>query len=256
VAGGFATEAMGSVGTVRYGSKDYRSVMTGFPRTRQTPAMTDALARRRRTPTQERARDTVDAICAAAATIIEDGGITSLTTNAVAMRAGVSITSVYAYFPDKWAIVHELFERFEQLRAEALVGIFADFATADDWAPIIDETWRRMARFRIDVRGGVALRQALHGNPRLAALDFEGSVRTAQRFADSMRERRPDLAPVDAYRASWTVTLAAGALIDDAVRDGTVSAERLGEGLRMIKTHLASYLDAPLPANGGDRAGP
>jgi len=90
----------------------------------------------------------VEAICTAAAAIIQEGGLPSLTTNAVAKRAGVSITAVYAYFPDKWAIVHELFERFERLRAEALVGLFEDFDTVEDWVPVIDETWDRMARFR------------------------------------------------------------------------------------------------------------
>ena len=147
---------------------------------RHNGSVTDlGLARRRRRPTQERARATVDAICAAASEIIEEGGITTLTTNAVARRAGVSITAVYAYFPDKWAIVHELFDRFEQARAEELAGLYEAFVTSDDWAAVIDGLWDRMARFRIETPGGVALRLAMLGSPRLADLDREGSVRAA-----------------------------------------------------------------------------
>jgi AcrR family transcriptional regulator len=201
------------------------------------------LTRRRRTPSQERSRVTVDAICAAAAAIIEEDGIASLTTNAVARRAGVSITAVYAYFPDKWAIVHELFARFERLRAEALAGLFVDFATIEDWAPVIDRTWDRMARFRVEVPGGVALRKALYSEPRLAALEYEGSVASAKLFSRAMLARRPALDPEQAYRAAWAVALTAGVLLDDAVRSGEVDWEQLAEGKRIVKLYVASFLD-------------
>jgi AcrR family transcriptional regulator len=203
----------------------------------------DTPAGRRRTPTQERSRETVEAICAAAAALVEEDGIGALTTNAVARRAGVSITAVYAYFSDKWAIVHELSRRFEEMRSAALDGLLEEFATAPDWAPEVDRIWDAMATFRADVPGAMALRLALNSQPQLAALDFEGSVRSATGFARVMCARRPDLDPDDAYRAAWAVSLAAGVLIDDAVRDGTVDWDRLAEGKRMIKMHLAPYLD-------------
>jgi AcrR family transcriptional regulator len=203
----------------------------------------DSAPGRRRTPSQERSRETVEAICAAASAIIQEDGIAALTTNAVAKRAGVSITAVYAYFEDKWSIVHELFERFERLRAKALEGFYADFAAAEHWAPCIDRTWDRMARFRAEVPGGAALRAATYSNPRLAELDFQGSVRSAETFAEAMCTRRPSLARDVAYRASWTISLTAGVLLDDAVRDGTVDWERLAEGKRLIKSYLATYLD-------------
>jgi AcrR family transcriptional regulator len=152
---------------------------------------------------------------------------------------------VYAYFPDKWAIVHELFERFERLRAEALVGIFADFDTVEDWEPVIDETWARMAQFRVEVPGAVALRRALYSQPRLAELDLEGSERSTEMFADAMRRRRPELSPEAARRAAWAVSLIAGVLIDDAVRDGEIDWDRLHEGTSVLKLYLARYLDQP-----------
>ena len=200
------------------------------------------LARRRRRPTQERAHATVDAICAAASEMIEEGGITTLTTNEVARRAGVSITAVYAYFPDKWAIVQELFDRFERARAAELGDLYESFVSSDDWAGVIDEMWDRMARFRIETSAGVALRQAMLGSPRLADLDRDGSVRAATGFAAAICGRNPTLDPEDAYRAAWAISLAAGPLIDDAVRDGQVARTRLDEGKRMIIGHLEPLL--------------
>jgi AcrR family transcriptional regulator len=214
------------------------------------------LARRRRRPTQQRALDTVDAICAAAAEMIEEGGITTLTTNEVARRAGVSITAVYAYFPDKWAIVHELFDRFERARAAELGELYEVFVASDDWAGVIDELWDRMARFRIETAAGVALRRAMLSSPRLADLDRDGSVRAATAFAAAICARNPAVHHEDAYRAAWVISLAAGPLIDDSVRDGTVAQDRLDEGKRMIIRHLepllgrAKTMPAQRPARG------
>jgi AcrR family transcriptional regulator len=65
----------------------------------------------RRKPRQERARDTVEAILEAAAQVFERHGYAAGTTNRIAERAGVSIGSLYQYFPNKDAIVMELARR-------------------------------------------------------------------------------------------------------------------------------------------------
>jgi AcrR family transcriptional regulator len=199
-------------------------------------------ARRRRTPTQERARATVDAICAAAAALIQEGGFPALTTNAVARRAGVSITAVYAYFPDKWAIAHELFERFEQARGAELTGLYEEFTTSDDWADVVNRLWDRMAQFRIETPAGVALRQAMLVSPPLAELDRQGSIRAAKAFSAAVLDRNPDADPDEAYRAAWSISLAAGPLIDEAVREGTLDQAQLDNGKRMIIRHLEPLL--------------
>lgn len=64
----------------------------------------------RKAPTQARSKSTVDAIVRAAAHILRTRGWEALTTNAVAKRAGVSIGSLYQYFPSKEAIVAALGE--------------------------------------------------------------------------------------------------------------------------------------------------
>src|SRR5262245_13845859 len=59
----------------------------------------------RRKPTQARARATMETIFEATARIIERDGITALNTNRIAERAGVSIGTLYEYFPNKDAIL-------------------------------------------------------------------------------------------------------------------------------------------------------
>jgi AcrR family transcriptional regulator len=59
----------------------------------------------RKRPRQERSRATVDAILAATARVLVRHGYDDLTTNGVAIAAGVSIGSLYQYFPNKTSMV-------------------------------------------------------------------------------------------------------------------------------------------------------
>jgi AcrR family transcriptional regulator len=65
----------------------------------------------RKEPRQERARATVEAIVEAAARILDRQGWARFTTNAVAEMAGVSIGSLYQYFPNKLALVETILRR-------------------------------------------------------------------------------------------------------------------------------------------------
>jgi AcrR family transcriptional regulator len=65
----------------------------------------------RKEPRQERARATVEAIVEAAARILDRQGWGRFTTNAVAEMAGVSIGSLYQYFPNKLALVETILRR-------------------------------------------------------------------------------------------------------------------------------------------------
>jgi AcrR family transcriptional regulator len=85
----------------------------------------DKLAKnQRRTPSQARSRATVEAILEASARILRRKGAGALTTNRIAEVAGVSVGTLYGYFPDKGAIMLALARRMlrqgERAMAEAL----------------------------------------------------------------------------------------------------------------------------------------
>ena len=65
----------------------------------------------RKSPLQARSAQTVEIILEAAARILETKGLIACTTNAVAARAGVSIGSLYQYFPNRDALTVALIER-------------------------------------------------------------------------------------------------------------------------------------------------
>ena len=65
----------------------------------------------RKRPLQQRSRDMVATLVDAAARVIVERGLDNLTTNHVAAVAGVSVGSLYQYFPDKDALVEALLQR-------------------------------------------------------------------------------------------------------------------------------------------------
>lgn len=80
----------------------------------------------RQAPKQERARASMDFILDAATQVLEREGEAGFNTNAVAERAGVSIGTLYRYFPDKQAILRAMGMRetlaFRKVVALAMEG--------------------------------------------------------------------------------------------------------------------------------------
>ena len=93
-----------------------------------TAATPQIIVTPRKKPLQSRSRATVDAVLTAAAHILEERGLSAFNTNAVAERAGVSIGSLYQYFPSKDAILVALME-------QSLTMFSEDLSDAIDGAP-------------------------------------------------------------------------------------------------------------------------
>ena len=112
-----------------------RFEMAGAPRKKATK-------RPVRTARQARSKATVDAIIEAATRILAETGWAALNTNAIAARAGVSVGSVYEYFPNKQAILDVIMDRHleagEALLAEAaseIRGPVAPDRVVEAWFP-------------------------------------------------------------------------------------------------------------------------
>jgi len=78
----------------------------------------------RRRPRQARSHAIVEAIYDACERILVSEGPAALNTNRIAEVAGVNVASVYRYFPNKEAIVAELYERHLAAYAELLDGLY------------------------------------------------------------------------------------------------------------------------------------
>ncbi len=83
----------------------------------------------RKQPAQRRSHHTVDRILDAAAHVFAERGYTATTTNHVATEAGVSIGSLYQYFPNKDALLGALEERHLRSAKIAVDTLTSDWRT-------------------------------------------------------------------------------------------------------------------------------
>ncbi len=81
----------------------------------------------------------VETILEAAARVFESLGLEGATTNAIAERAGVSIGSLYQYFPSKLAIVHALIDRYQQELREVWDQVLAPGHASRPVDELVDE---------------------------------------------------------------------------------------------------------------------
>lgn len=78
--------------------------------------VSDSAHRMRKQPRQARSRDTVAVIIEAGARVLASKGWSGFNTNDVAAAAGVSIGSIYQYFPNKLALVEAIkFRHFDEV---------------------------------------------------------------------------------------------------------------------------------------------
>jgi AcrR family transcriptional regulator len=100
----------------------------------------------RKLPSQDRSRFTIEAILDATAQLLDAGPFSGVTTNHIAQRAGVSIGTLYQYFPNKSAVLTALADRGRQARVEE---VMRQLATVE--AGTIEDVTRQIIRMLITV---------------------------------------------------------------------------------------------------------
>jgi len=111
----------------------------------------------RRQPQQARSSDLVAAILEAALQVLAKEGVHRFTTTRVAERAGVSVGSVYQYFPNKASILFRLQSDEWRQTTELLCAILEDVAT-----PPLDRLRRLVHAFVRSECEEAGMRTALH----------------------------------------------------------------------------------------------
>jgi len=124
----------------------------------------------RKNPVQARAYQTLDDILEATAQLLETGRGSGLNTNLVAERAGVSIGTLYYYFPNKVSLLRSLALREVDRQEKLFLAAIA--AARSDGAPAVVRAIVREAL--TPLKGRRELRRRLIGHD-----GFDPSVRSA-----------------------------------------------------------------------------
>lgn len=162
----------------------------------------------RRHPRQERSKQTVDDILEATAQVLKQVGVRGTTTERIADRAGLSVGSMYQYFPNKIAIYESLMMR----HFERLANVAFSLAQQLTNAPAA-EFPRLMAAIllateRDDPQLSALLHQLACAHPSVAAVEMEHSRMLEMAMTTLLRDKRA----TPGFRADMNPEIAASVL--------------------------------------------
>ena len=195
-----------------------------------------------RAPVQQRSRARLELLAGVAAALIAVRGSDAMRMSDVAQRAGVSIGSLYQYFPDKAAILRTLAERYN---AEGRACIEAELAGAQD-LPGLREAFGRLidtyyALFLAEpvIRDIWSGAQSIKG---LRELELENSRANAELLAAAMARVRPD-----ASRAELALSAFLVMDLGEAAMRLAISVDR-AEGDALVEAYKRMALREIAPA--------
>jgi AcrR family transcriptional regulator len=184
----------------------------------------------RKLPVQERSRVTVDALLEATARILVKEGFDHASTNRVAAVAGVSVGSLYQYFPSKEALVAALIDRHNQEIRQAVQGEVANALNL----PIPQAVRKLVAvaveAHRIDPRLHRALTEQI---PRVGRLENRENFNSQNYalFATYLERHRDEIRVADLELAAFVCVTTIEALTHTAVLHQKIVSDEAMEAL-------------------------
>ncbi len=195
----------------------------------------------RKQAVQARSRATVDAILEAAAQVLARRGYAAGTTNRIAARAGVSIGTLYEYFPNKDSILVALVERHLSRSTDRVLEIAVRLAPDADLRRYLRRFVNAMLDLHSDQPGlhRVLFEEAPHPpESHACALRFEETLAHAM---ESVLRESPEVAIADTDTAAHFIVQTAEALTHRFVLHGLhqLPRKRFSDELTAL---LARYL--------------
>jgi AcrR family transcriptional regulator len=179
----------------------------------------------RKKASQERSRATVDALIEATARILVREGFDKASTNRIAEVAGVSVGSLYQYFPGKEALVAAVILRHNQDIMHLVRGALAEVA-----AQPIEQAVRRLVAVaveahRVDPKLHRVLAEQIPRIGRLAEVEVFNRENFAL-FRAFLEDHRDELRATDLELATFVCVTSIEALTHNAVLH---HSDRLGD---------------------------
>ena len=199
----------------------------------------------RRRPVQERSAARVQRMLDAAAALLDEVGYDATTTSLIATRAGVSVGSLYQFFPDRRAVLQALavrsFERFADVLSARI-----EAAPPGSWQEAVDLVVDVYVEFS---RTEPAAQVLSFGGPvdlHMLDPDDDNNAVVSRALGDVLRLVRPDLGDGPELALALRVAVEAGdGVLNLAFRvQPAGDADVVAEAKRLIKAYLSGYLDA------------
>jgi AcrR family transcriptional regulator len=197
-------------------------------------------------PQQERAKRTYEAILTAAGELLVEVGVERISTNLVAVRAGITVPALYRYFPNKYAVLNALGAALMDKQNEIFQQWFDHYLALGDLQLLLDNVYELLKRTHDVTRdqvGGLEVVQALRAVAPLKEVRLASHRLAAGQLAGIVGELLGR--PVDALIIAQTrLTIDAGyAIVEIALEDDSLPTETLlREGSRMMQLYWQDFL--------------
>ena len=166
----------------------------------------------RRDPRQGRSKFLVDAILSAASSLVVKASWSNVTTNKIAKLAGVSIGSLYQYFPNKDALVSAIVDRHVTTILETMQQSLGQSQSKDLRTLIRDILQALMDAHRINPALHRVLKEEISQPASMSGIQaFEQTV--LHMVEETINERKGELRSLDAKAASFILSYAVEAVI-------------------------------------------
>lgn len=174
------------------------------------------LTKPRKQALQQRSRVTVEALIEATARVLVRDGFDKASTNRIAERAGVSVGSLYQYFPGKEALVAAVIERHSEQLMQLVRGALARAATLPLEQAVHTLVAAAVEAHRIDPALHRVLAEQLPRTGRLENAEvLNGETYTL--FRAYLEAHRDEFRPVDLELATFVCVTTIEALTHTAV---------------------------------------
>lgn len=205
----------------------------------------------RRSPQQERAKETVEKILDATAELLDDAGHENLTTERVAERSGVNIATLYHYFPNKLALLHALAQQFAAQQQEQLDAIYRERAETG-WRDTLDKLVDAALAFNREVKGALAVARAMQSHATLRQVDYERDARQSAFAAEVLAELGMEGSRQELQTRALVLLETAGSAIDKALLWYPDTADA---AVNEVKLMIKQYIEHYIRESGGDSSG-
>ncbi|WP_211299373.1 TetR/AcrR family transcriptional regulator [Pukyongiella litopenaei] len=197
---------------------------------------------RRRTPSQKRARDTIESILAATGDLLDEVGFENLSTNLICKKAGLTPPALYRYFPNKHAIMSELGQRLMAQQNAMMRGIFDGFSADDDLVAVIRHAMEAQLILTENTPGGHWITKALYASPALCAVRTRSHEMATDDLMATVALAFPGL-PEDALRKTLRLTVEIGYSVIEFLLDvpETDRDSHLSETAELLAFSLARH---------------
>jgi AcrR family transcriptional regulator len=193
------------------------------------------------TPAQSRAAETYEHLLDVTAQVLAEVGFEQLSTNLVCQRAGLSPPALYRYFPNKYALLHELGLRLMQ-RQNALIEPWLT-PTAFASAKALEEALTGLLLETYEVTrqatGGIWIMRALRAIPMLQDVRLESASEVAAQATARLSEAFPEIPVTELQLISRVADSMAFAALEMLFDDPSLNAPAV---MRLVATSLASNI--------------